>query len=393
MFVSTYPIRVRVAFFPTLRAFRSAALATLAIVIAAAWVSPTDVWAKDRYKPRGFDNYTNSSLNISVFVFRDLNRSGTFDIGDRPMNGIIVDATGNGRMLTRRSNMSGFTNFEMSASDSSKDITFGGDYEFRLAVPPGWQVTTGNAVQHAFFTLLPGSPADIVAEPPPVPVGLAPALTISGRIDPAVTQIEVRSPDDEVSTIAAEAGHYAFPASAGVWRIGTGRLVEVVSAPVVLSMVGAGEMADAPLGRDITVGFDDLEKGGVAKIPSGYSGLNWNNFVMAHMKFYGSQGYRNNIMSGEFVAYNGSGHPASISSAQPFDFVGGYLGASNFQAEGETLHIKAWRGDKLAYEEDLSLSALGPIYFGADFRDIDRIDFSTEHFWQVTFDDLTFRLR
>jgi hypothetical protein len=261
-------------------------------------------------------------------------------------------------------------------------------------VPSGWHVTTDNAVQHAFFTLLPGSPADIIAEPPPQPVGLAPELTISGRTDPAVTQIEVRSPDDEVRTIPTEVGRYTLPASAGVWQIASGRLVEVVNAPVVLSMAGAGGMAaDAPAGRDITVGFDDLEKGSVAKIPSGYSGLNWNNFVMAHMKFYGSQGYRNNIMSGEFVAYNGSGHPASISSAKPFDFIGGYLGASNFKAEGETLHIKAWRGDTLAYEEDLNLSALGPIYFVADFRDIDRIDFSTEHYWQVTFEDLAFRLR
>jgi hypothetical protein len=392
--MSTCPTRARAAARPTLRAFRGAALATLAIMTAAAWVNPTDVRAQDRYKPRGFDDYTNSSLNISVFVFRDLNRNRMFDVGDRPMNGVIVDATGNGRTLTRRSNMSGFTNFEMSASDAGKDITFSGDYEFRLAVPPGWHVTTDNAVQHAFFRLLPGSPADIVAEPPPLPVGLAPELTISGRVDPAVTQIEVRSPDDEASTIPTEAGRYTLPAWAGVWRIASGRLVEVVNAPVVLSMAGAGGMAaDAPSGRDITVGFDDLEKGGVAKIPSGYGELNWNNFVMAHMKFYGSQGYRNNIISGEFVAYNGSGHPASISSAKPFDFIGGYLGASNFQAEGETLHIKAWRGDKLAYEENLSLSALGPIYFVADFQDIDRIDFSTEHYWQVTFEDLAFRLR
>jgi hypothetical protein len=83
----------------------------------------------------------------------------------------------------------------------------------------------------------------------------------------------------------------------------------------------------------------------------------WNNVVMAHQKFYSSEGYRNNLMSGEFVAYNGSGHPASISSDRPFNFVGGYFGASHLRAEGETLRIKAWRRQELSYEEDIPLSA------------------------------------
>ena len=39
------------------------------------------------------------------------------------------------------------------------------------------RVTTGNAVQESRFFLLPGAPADMFADPPPLPVGLAPDLT------------------------------------------------------------------------------------------------------------------------------------------------------------------------------------------------------------------------
>jgi hypothetical protein len=380
----------------------SCGLLTASTLVGFSWAITGLAVGQERYPEGAFEEYSDDSLNISVFAFRDLNRSGSYDVGDRPMSGILVDATGNRRTITRRSNMSGFTNFEMSASDAAKDITFAGDYEFRVAVPPGWHVTTGNELQRAVFELVPGAPADIVAVPPPLPVGLAPDLTISGRIDPSVSRIEATSPTKETQIIATDgSGHYSLNAFAGDWRLATAgegipqshRQVEVTTAPVVVSLIGAEDVPHAaPVGIDLIIDFDDLQSGGVSKIPSGYGGLMWDNFVMAYMKFYGSEGYRNNIISGEFVAYNGSGHPASISRDVPFDFVGGYLGASNFRAEGETLLIRAWRGEVLAYEETLVLSALGPLYFSANFQAVTRIDFATRHYWQVTFDDLTFRL-
>jgi hypothetical protein len=113
---------------------------------------------------------------------------------------------------------------------------------------------------------------------------------------------------------------------------------------------------------------------------------------MTPQKFYDPEGYRNNTMSGEFLAYNGSGHPVSIGSQKAFDFVGGYFGASTLEAQGETLAITAWRGDAVAYTETLKLSAIGPVYFAADFRAVTRIDFATVHYWQFTADDLTVSL-
>ena len=152
----------------------------LSVFVVAAMLG-TGALADDRYPPASFSDLHEGSLNISVFTFRDLNRNGRYDLGDLPMVGLLVDATSEGLPeVTRRSNGSGFANFEMSATDLTSDIPLAGPYTFSVAVPDGWSVTTGNAVQDSRFVVLPGAPADMFADPPPLPVGLAPDLTIRG---------------------------------------------------------------------------------------------------------------------------------------------------------------------------------------------------------------------
>jgi hypothetical protein len=137
------------------------------------------------------------------------------------------------------------------------------------------------------------------------------------------------------------------------------------------------------------VGFDDLLLvESVGKIPSGYEQVSWRNWVVAHNRVYSGEGYINGTMSGEYVAYNGSGHPAVIESAASFDFAGGYFSVAWSDAEGETLRLLAWRGEELVHQDELALSAMGPVYFAADYRDITRLELSTEHFWQFVGDDL-----
>lgn len=348
-------------------------------------------------KRTDWTSYWNGELNISVFVFRDANRDGIYDLGDRPMSGIMVDAVGAGRVKTSVSNASGFANFEMYASDPTGDITSAGTYTFETLVPPGWSVTTNNASQVTTFQLLPGAPADMVSIPPPRLVGLMPDLTISGRLSNPQTEVAARTPAGETVEISNAGGVFSVPVEPGAWsleaRTGTeSHVIEglaVEQTPLVLSDAALRETE--PLkGNPVSVSFDDLIGEGLLKIPSGYGGLRWDNFVATHQKFYDPEGYRNSVMSGEFGAYNGSGHPTAIFSDKPFSFEGGYFGASSLEAEGETLRIKAWRGDDLAYEEELTLSALGPVHFIAHFRDITRMDFSTAHYWQFVADDLRF---
>jgi hypothetical protein len=340
-------------------------------------------------------------MNISVFIFRDIDASGIYDLGDRPFAHIAVEL-GNGPMI--RSNISGFANFRASAVQRDREIVNPGTYYFRVVPPPGWRITTGNEEQPVPIELLLGAPGDLIAADPADPVGLAPDLEIIGRV-PTVGEGEMASvtvsgptAEEPQSVALDDRNAFARAASPGLWSIetrygngqATRRRVEVSRYPVVLSTLPPDTRSNVPASRETAL-FDELiANESVAKIPSGYAGLNWHNWVVTHNRTYGGDGYINGTMSGEYVAYNGSGHPVSIDSENPFHFVGGYFTSAWADAEGETLHVEGWRGEQLVYEDEIRLSALGPVFFAADYRDLTRLEFFTEHYWQVVADDLVF---
>lgn len=203
-----------------------------------------------------------------------------------------------------------------------------------------------------------------------------------------------------METDVAGNGHFSLAVEPGEWVVEVSadgivqrRAVSVGPAPVVLSAFsGEEDGGDEPLPMAHTVGFDDfLTSSGVFEVPSGYGGLKWYNLVAMHQRFTDGPGYINTTMSGEFIAYNSSGHPAQVSSDEPFDFDGAYFGAGWNDAEGETLLLTAWRGDKRAYEDRVELSSSGPVYFAAGFRRITRLEIRTQHYWQAAIDDFTYR--
>jgi hypothetical protein len=365
--------------------------------------------ADDYYSERSsWDRFGGGNLNISSFAFRDINRNGLYDMADRPMAGIAFEVVGGGRTVTRRTNKSGYANFSMSVLDRSQDILDGGEYLFRAMIPQGWILTTDNATQRTSFDLMPGAPADMISSTPLQPVGLAQELTISGTVTIPATATDGRvlvraiSPTGEQQERTLDqTGSFSFEAIPGSWVVlvenGEGevlseRRIEVSASPVVLATLVPGEPR-----RDVTepstvVGFDDLVITGIKEVPSGYHRLSWQHWVVTHQKFYDGEGYVNSSTSGEFVGYNSSGHPATISYDRPFDFIGGFFGSAWLQAEGETLRVKGWRGALLVYDETIKVSALGPIYFAADFHDVTRLEFSTGMYWQFVGDDLEFVL-
>lgn len=348
----------------------------------------------DPYAPReDWTGYWGGDLHISVFVFRDLDRDGVYDLGDQPMSGIIIDGSGGGMPIWTTSNGAGFANFTMSGPDRQDSIRTPGRYRLKVEVPSNWRVTTHNTVQTVTFRELPGSPADMVADPVPSLVGLAPDLTISGHLPDAPESQALKGPHGQtLSLSSADSQEFMVEAEPGGWH--------TVDKPDLGFRMGMAPVqlarqwwdASGSNGAVETVTFDDLQSEGVLKVPTGYRGLGWENVVMTHRKFYPPEGYRNGVVSGEFLAYNGSGHPAAISRQGGFDFVGGYFGVSSLEAEGETLRIAGWRNGKQVYAETLSLSAIGPLYLAAEFDDIDRLTFSTDHYWQFTADDLDFRI-
>ncbi len=360
----------------------------------------------DYYPQATWDKTYGGELNISVFIYRDLNADGAYDVGDRPLAGVAVEMTGAGKTQVSRSNINGFANFRMSATQQDMEVTGAGTYQFEVMPPPGMLISSGNAVQQSAFELLTGAPADMFAVTPPIPVGITSALTVSGLLASAGNgpveagvngladkEIKVTAPDGTVGQAFTDtAGKFSFHASPGEWVLsfddGTGpieRRVTVADAPVYLGVLTE---APQPTGISRVASFEGMDFIAVDKVPSGYSGVEWRNFVAVQQEYYGGEGYINTTTSGDFVAYGGSGHPAYIASDTPFSFEGGYFGLGWTTAEGETLNIRAYRGDQLVYLDHIRLSALTPIYYAPNFFGVTRVEFSTAHYWQFVCDDL-----
>ena len=306
------------------------------------------------YAPRDWRRSSPSKLNISVFTFSDRNRNGIYDTADKPLNRIAVRLTRpDGSTRVQRSNINGFANFSMQYGGKDADITkTGQNYQFELLAPPGWDVTTGNPMQTSSFRAIRGAIAGLGADKPPAVVGLAPAPTGGQQIEAGYAPVKVATAVAPVNVRDAE--------------------------PAI-----------------VTVGFDDIDRSTIEKIASGYAGLHWDYLLAVHNQFYKGPGYVNGLMSGSMVAYNSSGHPVTISALAPgdyFDFVGGYFSVAWHNAEGETLHVKAWRGEELVAQDTVTLSHLTPTYLQAEYRDISKLQFETEHYWQFVVDDLRFRL-
>ncbi|WOJ97197.1 hypothetical protein R0137_01160 [Congregibacter brevis] len=355
------------------------------------------------YAPRDWNRVTASKLNISVFAFSDRNRNGLYDTTDKPLNRIAVRLTRpDGSTRIERSNINGFANFSMQRDGADADISqLSEAYEFELLPPPGWDITTNNAVQSSSFRAVRGAISGIGADTPPKVVGLAPAPKLRGRA--SVLSGIVKAESDrgaKLNSSVDDSGHFAFTLAPGKWSISqdeqeSSRQVDVGYAPIILgTTVSAASDRSIPK-RAITVGFDDIDRSPIEKIASGYAGLAWDYLLAVDNQFYKGPGYVNGLMSGSKVAYNSSGHPVSISALradESFDFVGGYFSVAWHNAEGETLHIKAWRDTELVAEDKLTLSHLTPVYFQADYLDITRLQLETEHYWQFVVDDLRFAL-
>ena len=358
-------------------------------------------------------NYVRKSvyaeLNISCFAFRDTNRNGVYDLEDRPYAGLSIELSRpDGSKVSAESNLSGFTNFPMSIVGSGAMIREPGNYTIEATPPSEWKITSENAVQNVAFKRLEGSPAGIVAEQTFTPVGIAPNLTIAGRIHREFVaagnprgDLRLTSPSGDSRAVPIdESGCYSIAVEAGLWRVDytapggktISRAIQVETYPVVLSTIVPGA---APLNARVVerkVDFDTLTSSDTLyEIPNGYGGLNWMNWVATHQKLYAKAGYVNGAVSAEYVAYNSSGHPAAIWSKRPFDLASAHITAAFPNAEKHPVLIKAWRDSELVYSDRVYVRTAGPIHFVADYGNVTRVEFATETFWQVAIDDVRYR--
>jgi hypothetical protein len=365
------------------------------------------------YQEREWGEGDPAQLNISVYLFRDDNRSGRYDEGDLPMAGVDVVLTDpDGNTTTSASNINGYANFKMKRDDPEFPISQTDQiYRFEVTPPPLWQVSSNNEVQDIHFIALEGSIAGVVAETAPNWVGLAPQLTVAGRLTPEDSQplpgdlrVTLRDAQNNIREVDVSAsGDFLAPVTPGKWQLQVQsvtadwqleREFPVNSAPVILANTSLGAELPAPQPITVVEDFDWLSRSRLDKIPNGHQGLNWDYLIAVDNQQYGGPGYVNGLISGHAVAYNSSGHPVTISAApgEVFDFVGGYFSVAWEEAHGEVLDVTAWREGRQVATIELKLSYLGPVWLDADFRSIDRITLTTRHYWQFVADDLVFRL-
>ncbi|TIW26792.1 MAG: hypothetical protein E5V81_05465, partial [Mesorhizobium sp.] len=85
--------------------------------------------ASDYYPRRTWDSFAGGQMNTSLLVFRDLNRNGLYDLGDRPMSRVAVELDRpNAGTIMRLTNAGGFANFRMSVLHRDFEVVDPGHY-------------------------------------------------------------------------------------------------------------------------------------------------------------------------------------------------------------------------------------------------------------------------
>src|SRR5690606_24588129 len=160
-----------------------------------------------------------------------------------------------------------------------------GSHSFRVSVPPGWVVTSGNAVQTRLVKRVEGSPAGLGTEEMLKPVGLAPLLHVAGLTAPDIAvRITALRSGLALSSQPLAPGkpfRFALPDGADSVRVdgdGIGQLLPIGPYPLQLGLLAAGRAAplrpDAPMD---TIDFEGVTPEELKKIPNNYAGLDWFN--------------------------------------------------------------------------------------------------------------------
>ena len=331
-------------------------------------------------------------LDISAYIFHDVNRNGVYDLGDRSMSDVVV-AVGKGgaAVAAIRSNVNGFANFPTSSYLEDASIKETGFYEFSVISPPGTKVTTGNTLQIIEVIEIPDTGRVLGAVRMPDPIGIAPYTFVRGTFSGALPAKATLLQNDEVLNSAniQPDGQFLVPIAPGEYIIRISDLerpVYVKNIPVDIGLMQNININDyVPNVLD----FEGIAPLGLQKIPNGYGGLGWFNLnAMSTQMTLGSIGYQNGATSGTTIAYTSSGHPADIYLEDGFDFLGANLTISWPEGEGEQVKFEYFRGEKMVRTDTIGLSAYGPISYQPMISDITRVSITSLHYWQVVLDDL-----
>lgn len=354
---------------------------------------------------------TPSTWPVSCFVYRDDNLNGLYDMPDRPYAGLFVEITRpDGSKASNISNIAGFANFTVGKGLQDEAEFFEvGSHGVEAFPENGWKITSDMEPNNDLRTIAESNVGgEMVLTPPCAHIGVGADITVSGVValndgveyqDISLEISEGRAPRRSVNI--GSSGQYRFPAQPGEWLLTatnkktgeqSSRQFEIDATSVVLSEVSFENVRPEKDQSLLTINFDDVTTSDTLyEIPSGYHGLDWLYWISTHNKFYQGAGYVNGATSGEFIAYNSSGFPASFASAEGFDFVGSYITAAWPRGKQGPVIVRAWRDSELVHEDHVSIAPSGPVYFMADYRDVEKVEFSLENQERIVIDDVSIR--
>jgi hypothetical protein len=167
-----------------------------------------------------------------------------------------------------------------------------------------------------------------------------------------------------------------------------------------------------PTKFEFTIDFESLDNTfrasnynpGVYDILNGYGSLAWSNIGVVSTQEYNAfrsgNGYGNNVVSGDNVAFNGFGNPGTPAADYKVDLVSGWFGAA--WNDGLQVKVEGLVNGAVVATKSFVTNTTGPLLvtFDATFENLDSFRFSTSGGTKATpypagtqlvLDDLTVR--
>lgn len=145
---------------------------------------------------------------------------------------------------------------------------------------------------------------------------------------------------------------------------------------VTATVVSLLSLATVNSAQAAVLTFDDLPSSQPAAIPNGYGGFQWTNFgyINGSTVYPGGSGYANGTVSGNYLAFNGGGAPATITRNSAFNFNGAYLVGA--WSNNLSITVTGWLGGLQKYSQTMTVGTQQSSWFNFNYTGIDQLKFS-----------------
>ena len=139
------------------------------------------------------------------------------------------------------------------------------------------------------------------------------------------------------------------------------------------TIIGVLAAAASLLANAAVIHFDDLPGDETLPIAAGYAGFDWTNMGTVRFDAYPGSGFEAGTVSGDNVAYNWYGAPATVASSDggAFALMGAYFTSAWVEQE---ISFEGWRnGQQLATSGAFTLDTTAPRWVQLDWAGIDTL--------------------